>query len=200
MNMKRFSKIVTVTCVAALALAAVSASGAQAAARFTASATGSLSGAQTNNQVFKTSATGSENVTCTTATTTGTIISTEATAQEVEVSYGSCSALIPGGSTVPATVSKAIYNLKANGEVEIKSTITITVKGGLISCTIVVAPQTPTGGVTYDSSAGKIEETSAVTGIVSSHTSVCPSGSTGTYSGNNLVQRVGGGTLAWDAV
>jgi hypothetical protein len=200
--MKRFLKMFAVTCVAACALAVVSAAGASAAPKFTASATGTLSGTQTNNQVFKVAAAKSEAVTCTSAATSGTIAAKETAEQEVTVHYTGCTAVIPIFGTVSATVTDATYNLTANGTVHILNTITIHVSGA--NCNIVVGPQTPTGTVTYDNgtgaNAGKIEETSAVTGIVSTSTGLCPNGTTGTYSGNNLVSRVGGGTLAWDSV
>ncbi len=195
--MTRMVKMLAVTCVAALALAAVSAAGAQAAPKFTASATGSLSGTQTSNQVFTTSAGASENVTCKKAATSGSIISTEAVEQKVKVAYSECTAATSFGN-VSAEVTAAEYNLTANGTVHILSTIVIHV-GGLFPCSISVAPQTPTGSVSYASSSGKIQQNSAVTGIVSTSSGLCPHGSTGTYTGGNLVSRVGGGTLAWDA-
>jgi len=54
-----------------------------------------------------------------------------------------------------------------------------------------MGPQGPLGSVSYDSKAGKIEEASAVTGIVSTGTGLCPHSETGTYTGSNLVERVG---------
>jgi hypothetical protein len=197
-QMKRFSKVVLVTCVTALALAAVSTAAAQAAPRFTWSATGELTGTQTSDQVFTPEAGGKGSVTCKKADATGTILSSEAVELRFRVAYSECTAATSVG-TVAATVSGAEYDAKAAGGVEILSTITINAKGGLINCSIVVGPQTPTGGVTYDSAAGKIEETSAVTAIVSSSSGLCPKGSTGTYTGSFLLERVGGGTIAWDA-
>ena len=126
--MKRFVKMLSVTCVAALALAAVAAAGAQAAPKFTASATGTLTGTQTNVQVFTTSAGGSEKVTCKKAHTTGNVIATEAVEQEVTVAYSECTADTSFGN-IAATVSNAEYNLKADGEVNILNTITIHVGG-----------------------------------------------------------------------
>jgi hypothetical protein len=192
--MKRFAKIVAVTCVAAFALAAVSVAGASAAPKFTASAIGTLSGTQSGNQVF--TATGSEAITCKKAHTTGSVIATESAEQEVTVEYSECTAATFLGN-ISSTVSNATYNLTANGTVHILNTITIHV-GGIANCNIVVGPQTPTGSVSYANSSGKISQSSAVTGIVSTSTGLCPHGSTGTYSGSNLVERVGGGTLSWD--
>ena len=136
--------MLSVTCVAALALTAVAAAGAQAAPKFTASATGTLTGTQTNVQVFTTSAGGSEKVTCKKAHTTGNVIATEAVEQEVTVAYSECTADTSFGN-IAATVSNATYNLTANGTVHILNTITIHI-GGIANCNIVVAPQTPTGG------------------------------------------------------
>ena len=196
--MKRIAKMFAVTCVAALALAVVSAAGAQAAPKFTASATGELTGTQTSNQVFTTSSGGSENVTCKKAMTSGNVTSTEATSQVVAVEYSECTANTSFGA-ISATVSKAEYELFASGGTKVLNTITIHI-GGIANCNITVGPQTPTGSVSYTNSSGKISESSAVTGITSTSSGLCPHGTTGTYTGSNLVERVGGGTLTWDSV
>lgn len=191
--MKRFAKMLGVTCVAALALAATTAAGASA-AQFTASETGTLTATQTGNQVFTTTEGGAGKVTCKKAHTTGTIVSTAATSQHVTVKYSECTATF--GFSFAATVSPATYLLKANGEVDVENTITINVPG--LGCKTTVGPQKGLKSVSYDNKAGKIEQTSAIKGIKSTGEGLCPGGTTGTYTGNNLVERVGGGTLTWD--
>lgn len=186
--MKRFAKMLGVTCIAALALAAMTASAASAAS-FTASATGTLKGTSTGNQVFTTGGGGS--VTCTHAHTTGTITSTQAASQHVTVTYTNCTAF----GFLGATVSPATYELYANGEVDVENTITISVAG----CTTTVKPQKGLKSVTYTSAGGKITQHSAVKNIVSTASGFpCSGGTTGTYTGSNIVERVGGGTLSHD--
>ena len=194
--MKRLAKMFAVTCVAALALAAISAAGAQAASKFTASATGTLSGTQTSNQVLTFSSGGSENVTCKEAATTGAITAVEYTAQEVTAVFSNCIAATSFGN-ITATVSNGTLNLTADGVVHILNTITIHI-GGIANCNIVVAPQTPAGSISYSNSSGKVVDSFAVTGIVSTSTGLCPHGTTGTLVGSNIVGRVGGGTFSFD--
>jgi hypothetical protein len=191
--MKRFAKILGVTCVAALALAAMTAAGASA-AQFTASATGTLTGNQTGTQVFTASAGGTK-ITCTKAHTTGTIVSTAAASQHVTVAYSGCT--VDTIFNPSATVTPATYLLFADGTVEIVSPIVIHVP--ILGCTTTVEGKQKVGKASYDNEGGKIKQTSAVTGIKSTSTGACPSGTTGEYSGTNLVERVGGGTLTWDA-
>jgi hypothetical protein len=195
MKMKRFSKIVAVTCVAALALAVVSAAGAQAAARFTASAAGkTIKGVQNGDQTF-TASSSAPAVICHKAATEGTTTGTEATSQEVTVHYTECHVATIGSPS--ATVSKATYDLAASGSVTITEPIEIAVSA--LGCHTTVEAQT-VGSASYDNlSGGKIEQTSAVTGIHSTSSGgLCPSGTTGTYSGNNIVE-LPGGTISWDA-
>ncbi len=192
--MKRFAKTLAMACVAALALAAVSAAGAQA-ERFTASHTGTLAGTQTTNQVLTFTAGGEQNVACEKASTTGSITATEAVEQEVTLAFSNCIAATNIGS-IATTFSNATLNLTANGKVHILNTITIHV-GGLANCNIFVAPQTPTGSVSYSSVGGQVEAHYALTGIVSTSTGICPHGSTGTFTGTSLM-GLGGGIFAWD--
>jgi len=193
--MKRLAKMFMVTCVAALALAAV-ATGASA-ATFTASATGTLTGDQTTNQVFTVSEGGSSAVTCKKAHTSGTIVSTAAATQEVTVSYSECTFAIFGFGNSAATVSSATYELHANGESDVLNTITISVPS--LGCKTTVKPQTGLKSVSFTNKSGKLEQSSAIKGIVSTGEGFCPGGTTGTYTGSNLVERVGGGTLSFDA-
>jgi len=198
MKMKRVAKLLAGTCGAALALAAASAAGAQAAPKFTTSSTGELTGTQTSSQVLTISAGASENVTCKKAMMSGESESTEYTAQKFAVEYSECTANTAFGA-IGATVSKAEYELAASGVTKVLNTITFHV-GGIANCNITVGPQTPTGSVSYTNRSGKLEVTSALTGIVSTSTGLCPHGSTGTYTGSDLVERVGGGTIAWDPI
>lgn len=187
--------------VAVFALSVVGVASASAAEFTASSAPAELEGTQTSSQVFTTAASGKEKVTCTKAHTTGTVASKGAASQEVTVAYTGCTAEgVPLFGTAPAKITTAKYNLLAGGGVEIKNTLTISVEAPLFPCTITVAPQSLTN-VTYDAknSETELEETSAVTGIHSTSTGACPSGTTGTYTGNNLVHLVGGGFLRWDA-
>jgi len=182
--MKRFAKMLGVTCAAAFALVAMTAVSASA-ATFTASATGTLTGTQTSNQVFTTG--GGGTVTCKKAHTHGTIVSTSAASQHVTVTYSECTAF-----GFNATVSPATYELYASGTVDVENTITISVLG----CTTTVKPQKGLHAVSYHNKAGKLEQTSAVKNITSTASGFpCSGGTTGTYTGSNLVERVGGGTL-----
>ena len=191
-EMKRFAKMLMVTCVAALPLAAV-APGASA-APFTASATGELKGTQTTEQVFTVG--GANVVKCKKASTTGKIVSVATGEQHVTVTYSECSATFFGFPAGTVDISPATYNFTANGEVHVVEPISIKATG--LGCETIVGKQT-LKSVSYTNEAGKIKITSNVTGIVSTSPNGCPTGTTGTYSGSNLTERVGGGTLSWDA-
>jgi len=191
--MKRFTKILMVTCVAALALAAVTAAGASAAS-FTASATGKIKGAATTNQVFTVG--GANVVTCKKADTTGEIKSTTASEQHVTVTYTECSATFFGIPAGAVDISNATYNFTPGGSVHLLNAVSIKATG--LGCeTIVTSGQTFTG-ITYKNAAGKIEVVANVGGIKSTSPNGCPSGTTGTYTGTNLTEREGGGTIAHD--
>jgi hypothetical protein len=190
--MKRLAKMFMVTCVAALALAAVAAGAS--ASTFTASATGELTGVQTSNQVFTVG--GANKVTCKKAHTTGKIVSVESTEQHVTVNYSECSATFFGFPAGTVDISPATYNFTANGEVHVLEPISIKATG--LGCETIVGKQT-LKSVTYGNEAGKLLITSGVTGIVSTSPNGCPSGTAGTYTGSNLSERVGGGSISWDA-
>jgi hypothetical protein len=196
--MKRLIKMLGVTCVAALALAAMTAAGASA-ATFTASATGTLTAIDTSDHVFKPDAAGSSSVTCRSAHTHGTIISTAAASQHVTVTYSECTAY-----GQPATVSNGTYELYASGTVDLENTITVTVPNLL--CKLTVSPQSALHQATYHNkhNAGgtgvhKIEQTTSVTKIVSKGEGLCTGGTNGSYTGSSLVHRVGGGWVTYDA-
>ena len=192
--MKRLTKMLMVTCVAALALAAVMAAGASA-ATFTASATGKVKGSATTEQVFTI---GSSNVVrCKKAATTGEIKSTESAEQHVTVTYSECSATFFGFPAGTITITPATYNFTATGEVHILNTITI--HSSALNCDTVVTPQTRTS-VSYTNNAALTDITVAanVTNIASESSNGCPTGTTGTYTGSNTVEREGGGFIRWD--
>jgi len=181
-------------CITALAVSAI-ADGASASV-FTASATGTIAGAQTTNQVFTTSSGGSNIVTCKKALTIGSITSLASAEQHITVEYAECTFAISGFGTNPATVSPATYLLTANGEVHIKNTITISVP--VLGCSTTVSPQSRKS-LSYANISGKLQVTSSITSISSKGSGFCPGGTTGTFSGSNLLERVGGGTFSWDA-
>jgi len=189
--MKRSIKMLAVTCVAALALTALMAAGAAAAA-FTWSEVGTLTGANTTDQVFTVDST--NKVTCKKSHTTGTIISKEPTELHVTVKYTECTASF-FGFPAGAAVSVATYKYTANGQVHIENTISIKVVS--LGCETVVKPQTRESA-TYTNNSGKLQIANGLTGIVSSSPNGCPSGNAGTYSGSSLVELVGGGSISWD--
>ena len=188
--MIRAKFIAPVAIAAALGMSVVATASASA-QTFKASATGNLVGKQTSNQVFEASA--GKAVTCTTAATKGEIEALEASSQVVTVEYSGCSAF----GFVSATVSKAEYDIHANGEVDVLNTIKISVPLG--KCEVTVAPQSKLGTVSFENKSGKIEEKTAVTGITSTSTgSLCgTSGKEGKYTGSSLVE--GPGTLEFIA-
>lgn len=191
----RSIKTIGMAVVAVLALAVVGV--AQASAHeFTASAVGlTIKGKALNTQVFKTSA---GTVECTTATPSGKTEALKAETQKIAVNYGNCEAF---GAT-EVSISTAHYDFNANGTVTIESAITINAKTIFgEECVVTVEGGQTVGTVSYKPAEGKITEESKVEKIKSTATggSFCGSGesSTGTYSGNNLVEAEGG-TVGWE--
>ena len=187
-NMKKLGALIA----AVSALGAIGAASASA-AQFTASATGKLEGHALNTQTFTTNG---GTVKCTAAKTTGNILSTATAEQEVTVEYSNCTAF--GG--FKATVSPATYTFTASGEAHIENIITIDVPGAL--CKVTVGGQS-VNSVIYDNNSfhTKIIETSAISNIAYSSTGgFCgSSGTNGTYTGNNEIERVGGGWITYDS-
>jgi len=180
--------------VAILALSAVGAANASA-ATFTSSATGTLAGKALNTQVFTTD---SGQVKCSTANTSGSIVSTASAEQHVTVEYKNCTAF--GFASVD--VSPATYLFTATGVAHLKNTVTINVT--LAGCHQTIEPQNSLGTITYTNLAGgKLGVDANVTGIVYYGTGGLCGSSTpktnGTYTGNNEVERVGGGSISRDA-
>jgi hypothetical protein len=192
--MKRLAKMFMVTCVAALAMAAV-ATGASAATTFTASAIGEVTSKSTSTQTFTI---GSANVVkCTTAHGVGTIKSVATTEQHMTVTYSGCSATFFGFPAGTVDISPATYNFTANGEVHVLSPISIKATG--LGCETIVGKQT-LKSVSYANSSPikTITTTANVSGIVSTSPNGCPTGTTGTYTGTNVSERVGSGTVSVD--
>jgi hypothetical protein len=183
-----------VLAVAVFALSVVGVASASA-AEFTASQTGPITGVQTSPQEF--TASGSFlPVVCTTAHTTGEAKFTAAANQEVHVLYSNCTVQLFGSQKVNNITAE--YNLLASGKVEILNNIKIEVP--LLGCTTTVAAGQTVGTVSYKTVGTGVEETSNVSGIHSTGTGLCPSGTNGTYKGSNLVNSlVSGATLSFDS-
>jgi hypothetical protein len=196
----RTLKKLGVLAVAVFAISVVGVASASA-AQFTASAVGNLeghalSGAE-GKQVFTTNA---GTVSCIAATTEGEIKSTAATEQEVTVNYGGCTAF----GIVNVDISPATYNFHSSGTVDIKKEITITVTGGIFgTCTVKVPSGQTVGTVAFSNSGtNNILVNPSVTGIkYESSGGLCGSGTAtnGTYVGKSEVNRVGGGSIQFDA-
>ena len=178
-----------VLAVLAFALSATVAASASAAA-FTYSATGSLSGKALETQVFTTAA---GQLKCNVAETSGTISSTDFSQQHYTVNYKNCTAF--GFASVH--VSPATYQFTANGTLHVKNTITINVTFG--GCHQTVGPQT-VGSLNYANNGGKLKVTFNLSGITYTTTGgLCgASGSNGTFTGANEIERVGGGSISHD--
>jgi hypothetical protein len=185
--MKRFAKMLGMSCVAALALAAMTAAGASAAG-FTSSATGTLTGTQTTHHTLTTGGGGS--VTCKKGHMTGTIVSTAAASQHVTVNYSECTAF-----GFEAIVAPATFELYANGTLDIESPFSIAVFG----CATTISSSKGLKSMSYTNASGKLVVHFKITGLKSSDNGFpCSSGTTGTYTGTLIVERVGGGTYSID--
>jgi hypothetical protein len=193
-EMKLLAKMFMATCVAALALAAV-ASGASAASTFTASATGEATSTASGTQTFTVG--GANVVKCTGAHGTGKIESTNTPEQHMTVSYTGCSATFFGFPAGTVDISPATYTFTADGEVHIENNVSIKATG--LGCETIVTSGQWLKTVTYANESGKIKVSANVTGIKSTSPNGCPSGTSGTYVGTNISEKVGGGTVAWDA-
>lgn len=171
------------------AISAVVSAQASAAPTFTYSATGELTGHALNTQEFTVSA---GTIKCLSASSSGKIESTNFAEQHLTVAYSSCSAF---GFT--PEVSGGTYLFKANGEVQFASALKFNVPA--IGCSITFTTQTAKA-VAYDNNSGKLIQTSNLSGLkYTSSGGFCgASGENGTFKGNNEIERVGGGTVAFD--
>ena len=133
---------------------------------------------------------------CTTAATSGTIASTNFSEQEMTVSYSTCTAF----GFVNTDISPATYLFTASGLVHLKNTISISPTGA--GCSLTIHPQNALGTISYTNLAGgKLGIDPNVKNIAYTSTGgLCGSaGTNGTYTGNSEVERVGGGSISWDA-
>jgi hypothetical protein len=188
-SLKKFGVLVA----AMFAFSAIGVASASA-AQFTASATGEITGKALETQVFTTS--GGE-VRCSSIDVTGKIEKTASPEQHLSITYTGCTAF-----GFPVHITVATYLFTANNTVHVNNNIVLTVTGGIFGeCTITVPKQGPLGTVTYTNNAGKIKVTPNVTGIKYTSTGgICgASGENGTYKGASESERVGGGTISWDA-
>ena len=191
--MKRFIKMLMVTCVAAFALAGMGAAGASASA-FTYSATGSLLGAATTVQTFTIS--GTNVVKCAKATVRGKVESTSSTAQEVTVFYTECVGTFYGIPTGVLFISGPTYRLTANGEAHLLEPIRIV--AGALGCETIINSGQTISAVTYTNKSAKVEAHFNLSGIVSTSPNGCPTGTSGAFTGSSLIEREGGGSISWD--
>ena len=173
----------------AFALSAIGVASA-AAASFTYSATGVLSGKALNTQTFTTSTT---QLKCTTAETSGTITSTNFSEQHFTVNYKGCTF----SGFVGVDVSPATYVLTASGKAHLKSAITINVTGA--GCHQTIGAQ-EFGSVSYVNNGSKLQVVFNGSGIAYTTTGgFCGAAGKGSLAGTIEIERVGGGTVAWDA-
>ncbi|HKO37945.1 MAG TPA: hypothetical protein VJU14_06220 [Solirubrobacterales bacterium] len=190
--MRNFKKLGALAAVV-LALSAIGAANASA-ALFTASATGSLVGFASSTQIFTTNG---GQIKCSSALPSGTIQKVADTQQHVTVNYGKCTAF--GFATVHVT--PATYSYTAGGalfgEVHILNTITVTVTGG--GCDITIGPQA-VRQVFYYSNGPRVVMSHDLHEIAYKSTGgLCGAGGTnGTFQGGMEIERLGGGSLAFD--
>lgn len=190
--MKRSARLSMATWIAALALAAV-ASGASAAS-FTYSATGEVTSRATSTQTLTVG--GANVIKCTSAHGSSKLTSIPQTELEFTLAYSGCSATFFGFPAGAIDISPATYNFTANGEVHLLAPLSFKATG--LGCETVFGKQT-LKSVSYTNEAGKIKVAFNATGLVSTSPNGCPTGTSGSITGSNLWERVGGGTLAWDA-
>jgi hypothetical protein len=190
-NFKNFG--VLVAAAAALgAIGAANASGAQ----FTAEpGAGSIAGKAILTQVITISG---GKIECSVASASGAIPTTAATQLHVTVHYTGCTAF--GFATVD--MANGTYVLTASGSMHIKEALTVTpTLFGSSICTVTFTPQTVSTTDFGNSGASNMLMTPTITGLDYHSTGgACgPAGTNGTYTGASEYNRVGGGTLRFDA-
>jgi len=193
--MKRI-RIIGLALVAVVAISAVAAASASAHEFKASENPGTLAGKQVSNQVFETPG---GTVTCKADIVSGAITALTTKKQVVKVKYSECTLF----GFIGATVSEAEYEFEAEpskteGKVKILKEIKVKVK----NCEVKVpAPQGPLGPIEYLNSGTKMEVKAKVTAIKSS--GIGPTGEgckdyvdetapKGKYTGNNLVEEIGG--------
>ena len=192
------SKKSTLLIAVVAALSAISVASASAAA-LTYSATGTLAGKSLTGQTLTTSA---GQVKCLGAQTTGSITSTNSSEQHITVNYKSCTAL----GFVDVDVSPATYLLTASGTAHLQGPITINVTS--VACHLTVSAQElkPISYVNGTSGeppkhTGRVKVTTNASGVSYTSTGgLCgASGSNGTFTGTSELERLGGGSITFDA-
>ena len=187
---RQFGAFATVLAFCAIGAATASAS------TFTVSATGELSGKALETQTF---AFNGGTVKCSGADTTGTVSSSSFTELVLETQFTGCTAF----GVASVHLSKFSYDATSNGTVHILKPMTITVTKTLFTghCTATVAAQTVGTDDFANLIAGNMKVVPTIANIKYSSTGgVCGTeGENGTFSGASEIQRVGGGTIAWDA-
>jgi hypothetical protein len=183
-------------CAVSVPIGAMTGTAASAASQFTESATGTLTGDQENNQIV-TPVSGGPAIVYTAAHATGSIISTATTTLEVTVVYSG--GTIPALFAAPVDNSSATFELHASGAATIANNIVINATG--LGCSTTIAAGQTLGTVSYTNLNSNTEVTvsMSLSGIHSTGTGLCPSGTTGTYTGNFVIHRVGGGFVRWDS-
>jgi hypothetical protein len=195
--LKKIGPIVAVV----MALAAFAGVASASAAEFHASASGtSLNGTQTTSHVFSTQ--GNE-VTCETATFSGSTEGTSSPTQKMAPTYSGCTAFGFAGATVNTEGCK--YNFHASGTVDLESCtagfINITVNVPLFAkCVVHVPNQTGINGQTYTNQSPRTSlvvgtKSTNVSSTVVTSTGLCPlstGAATSSYTGTTKVTPASG--------
>jgi hypothetical protein len=167
---------------------------ANASAEFTYSATGELHGDALENQVYNT---GSGEIICSGATTTGTIASTNTAALHLTVQYSGCKVF----GLTNVEITKATFLFTTDGTVHLLQPVGFTVAKTLFTkhCTFTISEQT-VGTTDYVNNGNNLILEPTITGIHSVGTGGPCGGtsSTGTFGSRSEIHRVGGGSVSFD--
>ena len=186
MHTKKFGALAAVV----FTLCAVGAANASA-AQFTASATGTLAGKATANHVFTTNWV---TIKCAAAETSGAIDKTSTTELHVTVLYKECRL---GQFPELLHVTPATYVFTANGEAHLKSSFTFNFTLGLCQLTV-QAQSMKTFGFASSGSKLKVTPSAGPLLITATGGGCGASTSLGSYTGSSEIERVGGGSIAFD--
>jgi hypothetical protein len=161
-----------------------------AAAEFTHSELGPITGVGITTQVFET---GAAAVKCAKAEASGVAGSFASADEHFTLGYSACKAF---GGLVNAEVSATTYTVTANGIVHIKKRTSIRIPGA--GCEITI-PEQSVGSVSFDNGTG-LTDTYSLTGITyTSSGGLCgSSGTSGTYTGSIETKMAGGGSISFD--
>jgi len=156
---------------------------------FTASATGELTGRGLTTQEFTFNG---GTLKCTSAESSGIIESVESSDLHFTTKYGKCTF---AGFT--AEVSPATWTVTATGTVHLQNTVTI--KVSVLACHLTINPQS-VNLVNFTNLSGRLQLLFQLAQIVYTSAGLCgSSGSNGTHVGKHELERVGGGSISWDA-